>query len=116
MPDPQPQKKRGMSTARWLLLLTPSVPMLIAPPIATAWSHAQDLHGESTLGPALGTLLITFAISAVLSVVLGVQMEKWNRGPIQSFPRVVMYALNILFTACFVAGAECAVVSKFSDK
>ncbi len=113
-PDPQPPKLRGMSLVRWLLILSPSLPMLLTPFIADAWSRAQNLHGESTLGPALGTLLITFAISAVLSIVFGVQMEKWNRGSVQSLPRVIVYVLNILFTACFIAGAGCAVVSKFS--
>jgi len=116
VPDPQPPKPRGMSTARWLLLLTASLPMLFAPQIATAWSRAHDLHGERTFGPMLGTLLLTFAITAVLSIVLGVQMEKWKRGSVERLPRVVVYSLNILFTACFIAGAGCAVVSKFSTE
>ena len=68
------------------------------------------------MGPALGALLITFAISAVFSIILGVQMEKWKRGSVRSLPRVIVYALNILFTACFVAWAGCTVVWKFSPK
>ena len=103
-----------MSAARWLLLLLPSVPMLLAPSIADAWSRAHNIQGERTMGPALGALLITFAISAVFSIILGVQMEKWKRGSVRSLPRVIVYALNILFTACFVAWAGCALVRKLS--
>ena len=113
-PDPQPPQPRGMSVGRWLLLLLPSVPLLVSPLIAGAWSRAYDVHGEATLGPELGALLITFAISAVLSVVLGVQMERWNRGTVQSLPRVIVYVLNILFTSCFVAYAGWVVMRKFS--
>ena len=117
MPEPDPQPKpRAVSPARKLLMLLPSVPMLLAVPIADAWSRAHNVQGESAIGPALGALFITFAVSAVLSIALGVRLEKWNRGSIQSLPRVTMYALNILFTASFVAWAGCAVVSKFSTK
>ncbi len=103
-----------MSIRRWLLLLLPSVPMFFSPLIATAWSRAYDVHGEATLGPILGALLITFAFSAVLSVVFGVQMERWNRGTVQSIPRVIVYVLNILFSSCFIAFAGWAVAHNIS--
>ena len=105
-----------MSIRRWLLLLLPSAPIFFAGPIAAAWSWAHDVRGEATIGPILGSLLITFGIAVVPSAVLGAQMEKWKRGAVESIPRIIVYTLNILFTACFVGWGGFALVYAFVRK
>jgi hypothetical protein len=68
------------------------------------------------MGPGFVSILIAIALTVVLSAVLGVQMERWNRGSVQSLPRVIMYVLNILFTACFVGYGEFLLVYDFIRK
>src|SRR6185436_11379175 len=113
-PHPRPPQPRGMSIGRGLLLLLPSVPLLLAPFIAAAWSRAHDVQGEATIGPMLVASLIAFATTVVLSIFLGVRLEIWNRGAVQSLPRVIVYVLNILFTACFVALGGCHLLARLS--
>ena len=104
-----------MTVLRWLLLLLPAVPVLVLPFISEAWLRAYDIEirGEGSLILLLGEFLISFAIAAVLSAILGAQMEKWKRGAVESIPRVIVYALNILFTACFVGWGGWALVNKY---
>ena len=109
-PDPQPPKPRAVSPARWLLMLLPSVPMLLDPAIASAQirSHGYTIS-DDIIGLEIGTLFWTFCISAALSLVMGLLMEKWRHGAIDYFARAVFYALSILLTNCLIAFAGCAV-------
>ncbi len=96
-------------------MLLPSVPFFFAGPVAVAWSRDHDAAGEATIGPLLGSWLISFTIAVMFSAVLGAQMEKWKRGAIESVARVSIYALNILFTACIVGWGGCALMNKYFD-
>jgi len=113
-PDRQPPQPRPISTARWLLLLTPSLPMLVAPLIAQAWVRANHERSETAMSRLFWVFLVAFPISAVLSIILGVQKEKWQHGRIESRARAFANGQGILFTACFIAYGGCAVAERVS--
>lgn len=112
-PDPQPPQPRAVSPARWLLMLLPSVPMILTSEVVDAQVRYGYKVSDETFEAEMQTLLLTFCISAVLSLVMGLLLEKWRHGAIQSFSRILGNAGSILFTNCFVAFGGCAVKSMF---
>ena len=109
-PDPQPPQPRAVSPARWLLMLLPSVPIFLAPWIADAQSRLRhDRISDDIIGTAIEMLLWCLLASAVLSLVMGLLLEKWRQGTIESSARAVFYGLSILLTNCLISFAGCAV-------
>jgi len=113
-PDPQPAKPRSVSVARWLLLLTPSMPLLVSPSIADAWSRAHHIQGEATVGPALVTALFSFPAFIVLSFVLGFRLEKWTGGNRKSWLRPIGCGFLILILNFLIAFAGCRAIESMS--
>ena len=114
MPEPNPQSPQqyAVSIARWLLLLLPSVPMIFAPVIADAEVRSHGyVTSDDKIGAAIGSLVLTFCISTILSLVMGLLFEKWRHGTIGNFPRILGHAILILFANCFISFAGCAVFS-----
>ena len=113
-PDPQPPQPRAVSPARWLLMLLPSVPIILAPVVADAQIRSRSLTmSDDIIGVSLGSLFWAFCISALLSLVMGLLLEKWRYGTIEYFARAVLYMLSIFGTNCLIAFAGCAVGSAF---
>ena len=109
-PDLGPPPQRGMSFGRWLLLLLPSVPMLVSPLIANAAACLCGLGiGEAQISNALEKFIVSFAVSAVLSVIMGLLLEKWRHGAIEKHSRALSYGFQILVTNFFIAFAGCTV-------
>ena len=105
-PDPQPPQPRPISTARWLLMLVPSVPMLLAP------SQIETVGGrgpsEAQISHLIGRGLLTLAFAAALSFALGFLLEKWRRGSVENGFRAVCFGVAIFILNCCVAFAGCS--------
>ncbi|MEI7820280.1 MAG: hypothetical protein WCK55_05120 [Verrucomicrobiota bacterium] len=117
MPDPDPQtpQTRSISTARWLLMLVPSVPIILAPMLADARARSHHYaSGEEEIGNELGMLLWTLCASVVLSFIMGLLLEKWRHGAIMNFSRATGYALTIFITNCVIAFAGCCIPAMIS--
>ena len=111
--DPQPPKPRAVSPARWLMMLLPSLPMMLAPIVADALVRSRhQMDNEDRIGTGLSVMLQAITISAVLSMVMGSWLEKWRHGAVESFPRTLGYVLLILFTNLLVGFVGCAVTSR----
>ena len=114
-PDPQPPKPHAVSPARWLLMLLPSVPLLIAPVVADVVMRLRAPRpGEDAIGIAILVFLIAFLISSLLSFVLGFRLEKWRRGTIENKSEAIAASAIILFTNCLIAFAGCGVTASLS--
>ena len=112
-PDPQPPKPRAVSPARWLLMLLPSVPMILAPQIAKAWTGSHDPKATGhMLEKVLGIFVLHFAIATTLSLGMGLLLEKWRYGAIKNVSRGIGSGFTILFTNCFIAFAGCNVIPR----
>ena len=111
-PDPQPPKPRAVSPARWLLLLLPSVPMLIAPLIEDAQVHLRNqVDSEDRIGTVIVVFLLALSVSAVLSVIMGLLLEKWRYGAIKDNSRAIFCGFLILLVNCFISFTGCSVGS-----
>ena len=111
-PDPQPPQPRPISTARWLLMLVPSVPMLLAPQIVKVWTDSHDPRTtEGMLAKVLGLFAFHFTIAMVLSIVMGLLLEKWRYGAVQNLSRAIGSGASILFTNFFIAWAGCTAIT-----
>jgi len=114
-PEPQPPHPRPISAWRWLLMLLPSVPMLVSPLIADAWSRRIQEPPREAAGAALVMLLFTGTISATLSFCLGFALEKWRGGNLWDWLRPLCYGVLILIVNAFISFAGCAVTERLSE-
>ena len=107
--DPQPLPPRPISIWRWLLMLVPSVPILAAPLIANALTRLPaEVASDEMIGTLTATFFSTLAISAVLSVVMGMHLEKWRHGGVQKISRAIGYGGEIFGFNLIIAFAGCA--------
>ena len=87
-------------------MLTPSVPMLLAPQIVKVWTDSHDPRTtEGMLAKVLGLFAFHFTIAMVLSIVMGLLLEKWRYGAVQNLSRAIGSGASILFTNFFIAWA-----------
>lgn len=117
MPETEPtsQEPRAVPAWRWLLMLVPSVPIILAPMLAEARARFHHYaSGEEEIGNELEMLLICIAISAVLSLVFGLLLERWRYGTVRDFSRASGYALTIFITDCVIAFAGCCIPGMIS--
>ena len=107
-PDPQPPKPRAVSPARWLLMLLPSVPMMLAPLVANARQRLPySIASDENIGIAIGTFLWSCSVSALLCFYFGFRLEKWRWGVVKEWERPLGYGLLILTVNSFIAFAGC---------
>jgi len=104
-PDPQPPQPRTVPYWKWILLLLPSVPILLAP------SRIETVGGrgpsEAQISHLLGKGLIGLALAAVLSFAFGFLLEKSQRGSLSNRFRAIGFGCAIFIVNCFVAFAGC---------
>ena len=111
-PEPQPPQPRPVSAARCLLLLTPSVPLLVAPFIEDALvRYRNQMNSEGRVGTSIEVFFVAVCVSAVLAEVMGFLLEKWLHESSRSASRAAAYGLLIFLTDCIIAFAGCAVGS-----
>ena len=95
-PDPQPPQPRPVSTARWLLMLTPSVLVLSTLMILERMEGADN-------GMRLEMIsFVVLALAVMLCFALGFLVEKWRRGKINSFVWALDYGFLILVVNGFI--------------
>ena len=109
-PDPQPPQPRPISAERWLLMLTPSLLMLIAPIVGGALARGLDKKGEALTSAALGFMLLIVALAAALCFVLGFLLEKWRGGNLRGRQHPIGFGFLILIVNGIIAFAGCAAV------
>ena len=109
--EPQPPQPRPISTASWLLLLTPSALAIAASPIADACARVLHMQGEKSLGPVIGIMLLILTLATALCFVLGFLLEKWRGGSLRDWLRPLAFGCLILIVNGFIAFAGCAVIS-----
>ena len=114
-PDPQPPEPRPISPVHWLLLLTPSLLMLIAPAVGGTLARGLDRKGEALTGAALGFMLLIVALAVGLCFVLGFLLEKWRRGETKDAQRAVGFGVLILFVNGIISFAGCAAAPRMFD-
>ena len=108
-PDSQPPQPRPIHPVRWLLMLLPSVPIMAAPLVANALARLPaEIASEEMIGTLAATLFSALAVSAVLSVVMGLLLEKWRHGGERKISRVVGYGGEIFGFNLIIAFAGCA--------
>jgi len=109
-PEPQPPQLRPISVERWLLMLTPSLLMLIAPIVGGALARGFDKKGEALTSAALGFMLLIVALGTALCFVLGFLLEKWRVGNLRDWSRPLGYGCLILIVNGIISFAGCAAV------
>ena len=93
-------------------MLLPSVPLFLLSWIADAQSRLRhDRISDDIIRTAIEMLLWCLLASAVLSLVMGLLLEKWRHGAIESSARAVFYMLSIFLTNCLIAFAGCGVTA-----
>ena len=107
-PDPQPPQPRAVSPARWLLMLLPSVPMLLTPSqIETIGCDGSDGLSRAQMTYLALRLVLGLASAAALSFAIGLKLEKWEHGFVESKLRAVGFGIAIFFANCLIASLGC---------
>ena len=75
-------------------------------------ARAANCEGvEGMLAKVLGLFAFHFTIAMVLSIVMGLLLEKWRYGAVQNLSRAIGSGASILFTNFFIAWAGCTAIT-----
>jgi len=84
--------------------------MLLAPLAASTRQRLPyEVASEENIGIAIYTLLWSCNIAIVLSIFLGLLLEKWLYGESRVWLGAIVYGLSIFVVNCLAAFAGCAV-------